>query len=105
MSENNEFEVKPINVSDELFEKQFIEYSNKFAEYKKLEKLMKQYEANIKNHMIKNKIQTKQNEKLIVAIQPMTRNMLDRSLIDDIHKYYRETECKVMRKIVIAQKQ
>ena len=65
-------------------------YLSKLAEYKKIDKLMKQYESNIKEYMLKNDMSMYENKIGSVMITHSTTNCLDRSLIENIEQYYNE---------------
>ena len=61
---------------------------------------MKQYEANIKDYMISNKIKEYSNEAGSFTIISKKVSVLDRSLIEDIDQYYTEKKSKIMYKSI-----
>jgi hypothetical protein len=93
-----ENEVKPESLKMDKFVIQAEEYLSKLEEYKKFDKMMKQYESNIKNYMVENDIDIYKNEKGRITIDYIKVNCLNRALIEDIHQYYEETTRVVMRK-------
>jgi uncharacterized protein YlzI (FlbEa/FlbD family) len=101
MAEEQIFEVKAQSgMTEKKFKAQADEYLSKMEEFKKLEKKMKQYEANIKDYMITNKIESYKNEIGSFTIVTRKQSRLDRSLIEDIDKYYREIRMTTMYKSV-----
>ena len=100
MSDEQEtFQVKPdTDLTMEKFKKEANEYLAKLEEYKLLDKTMKQYEANIKAFMVDNDLDIYSNEIGRITIDYSKVNRFDRSLIEDIHQYYRETDVIIMRK-------
>lgn len=100
-----EFETKPeANITSERFKKQADEYLSKLEAYKKLDKEMKQYEANIKSYMVANDTEVYKNEYGRIIIDYVKVNCLNRALIDDIRQYYEETTRVYMRKTLNANK-
>ena len=91
-------EIKPQTLSKDKFEAEALVYLSKLEEYKKMDKMMKQYESNIKNYMVKNDMDTYNNELGYISIQYSKINCLNRALIEDIHQYYEETPRITMRK-------
>lgn len=105
MSEEFESTVKPeSNITFEKFKKQANDYLSKLEAYKKLDREMKQYEANIKSYMIDNDIDDYKNEYGRISIDYIKVNCLNRALIDDIKQYYEETTRVYMRKTLNANK-
>ncbi len=92
------------NLTEEKFKKEATEYLSKMEEYKKLDKMMKQYEANIKEYMLSNDLDIFSNEIGRITIDYVKVNCLDRSLIDDIHQYYKEEHRVIMRKTLKSAK-
>ena len=100
MSDNIEFEIKPSEIDETKFKTQCDFYLNKLEEFKKTEKKMKQYEANIKQYMINNGVREYSNETGSFTIVSKKVSVLDRSLIEDIEQYYVEMKRKIMYKSV-----
>lgn len=99
MSDEQDYQVKAeINLTKEKFEREANEYLNKLEEYKIIDKTMKQFEANIKDYMVKNDIDIYKNDKGRITIDFVKVNCLNRSLIDDIRQYYSEQDRIFMRK-------
>lgn len=93
-----EIKLKARVSTDEKFEREANDYLSKLQEYKKLDKLMKQYEANIKEYMLKNDLDIYTNDKGRITLDFVTVNCLNRALINDIEQYYCEEERVIMRK-------
>ena len=94
-----QFEIKPeINISKDKFKRQADDYLSKLEDYKKMDKLMKQYESNIKSYMVKNELETYTNQLGRITIDYVKVNCLNRALIEDITQYYEETSRIMMRK-------
>ena len=104
MDEFQESKVKAETLTKEKFEKEANEYLSKLEEYKKLDKLMKQYESNIKTHMINSDMDVFVNDVGMITISYAKHNMFDRSLIHDIKQYYVEQDRVIMRKTLKANK-
>lgn len=99
MSDDQEFQVKAeLNLTKEKFEREANEYLSKLLEYKKIDKMMKQYEANLKEYMVKNDIDMFHNDFGRITIDYVKVNCLNRALIDDIKQYYTEQDRIIMRK-------
>jgi hypothetical protein len=103
MEQEYENTVKPQRINEEKFKKEAEIYFKQFDEYKRMDKMMKQYEANIKDFMVRNKMSHYEDDYGMVSVMEKTVNRLDRSLIDDIHQYYRETRSIYMYKATKAQ--
>ena len=98
-------EVNPeVNLTHEKFMIQADEYLSHLEEYKKIDKMMKQYESNIKSYMVDNDIDVYKNEKGRITIDYVKVNCLNRALIKDIHQYYEEITRITMRKTVSVSK-
>ena len=97
--ESIEYQVKPEpNLNLEKFKKEADDYLNKLESYKMLDKTMKQYEANLKEFMVKNDMEIYTNDKGRITIDYVKVNCLNRALIDDIRQYYHEQDRIIMRK-------
>jgi len=105
MSDEQEFQVKAeLNLTKEKFEREANEYLNKLAEYKMLDKTMKQFEANLKEYMIKNDLDIYTNDVGRITLDYIKVNCLNRALIDDIKQYYSEQDRVIMRKTLKSTK-
>ncbi len=101
MSEEQEYQVKAqANLTESKFRIQADEYLQKMEEFKKLEKKMKQYEANIKDYMITNNLREYRNEIGSFTIVTKKMNVLNKALIEDIEQYYSETRRTIMYKSI-----
>ena len=98
MTEEFENTVKPQKLSEDKFKREANEYLSVLEEYKKMDKMMKQYESNIKNYMVDNDVDTYANKHGRITIEHSKRNCLNRALINDISQYYQEISCVTMRK-------
>ena len=102
---DQEFEVKPeVNITKEKFENDAIIMLENLEEFKKLDAMMKQLVANCKQYMIDNDLEYYKNEHGKLMLSQVKRNMLDRSLIDDIKKYYVEKEFYILGKSGLIKK-
>lgn len=97
---NNEYQVKAQSVTESKFKSQANEYLAKMEEFKKLEKKMKQWEANIKQYMIENDLREYKSDVGTFTIVERKVSMLNRALIEDIEQYYQETKRKMMYKSI-----
>ena len=103
--EQIEYQVKAeTNLTKDKFEREANEYLCKLAEYKLLDKTMKQYEANLKEYMVSNDIDVYINDVGRITIDYVKVNCLNRALIDDIKQYYHEQSRVVMRKTLKSSK-
>ena len=100
MSDEQEYnQVKAeLNLTTEKFKREADDYLDKLAEYKMIDKTMKQYEANLKEYMVKNDMDIYTNDKGRITLDYVKVNCLNRALIDDIRQYYSEQDRVVMRK-------
>lgn len=91
--EEIQHEVKPLKVKDkEQMEKYADELLGKWKEYSLLKKRMDTLNSTISTYMKTNNVDVIQVGNGKLFMQKQTRNVLDRSLIDEIEKYYKETE-------------
>lgn len=90
--------VKAQEVSKEVLKYQMKEYVENYDNYKKLDKMMKQYEANIKEYMKKNEIDILKTEGMVFNLKVAFANILDRTLIPNIRQYYSEQKRYVLSK-------
>ena len=105
MDNEQEFQVKAeSNLTKEKFEREANDYLEKLASYKMLDKTMKQYEANLKEYMVKNDLDIYTNDKGRITIDYVKVNCLNRALIDDIRQYYAEQDRVIMRKTLKSAK-
>lgn len=102
MSEEQiEYQVKAqANLTESKFKAQADEYLSKMEEFKKIEKKMKQFEANIKQYMIDNEVREYKNKIGSFTIVERKVSLLNRALIEDIEQYYTETKRKTMYKSI-----
>ncbi len=99
MSEEIEFTVKAeANITEIKFKKEADELLSMLGEFKKLERKMKQYEANVKAYMIENDMKFYENATGEITVTHSTRWALDRAKIPDIQQYYDDITCCTMRK-------
>lgn len=99
MTDQQEYEVKPLNVkSYEQFVKMSEELLKNWADYKKLDSRMKLLDASVKKYMTDNNKNNYENKYGNIFIMKQNRRVLDRSLIEDIEKYKIDSEVKVMYK-------
>ena len=99
--EDNECEAKAQLIkSKEIFENQACWVLNQLEEFKKIEKKMKQYEANIKAYMVDNNIDTFKSKQGSFTIITKKVSLLDKNKIEDIEKYYVEQKRVIMYKSI-----
>jgi hypothetical protein len=92
-------EVKPQNISnDDKFNKMADELLSNWSEYKKLDKKMKMLDVSLKKYMVDNNMTHYKNNNGSLTVISQSRQMLNRSLIEDIEQYYEDTDIKIMFK-------
>lgn len=92
------FEKKAVDIDSDTFKEQVQDYTKLFEAYKSLDLKMKQYEANIKAHMLKEGIESVHCNKVNIVIHHSEVYSLDRSIIPNIHEYYRHSTRIVLRR-------
>lgn len=86
--------------NQEKFEKNANELLKNWNDYNILKRKIELLDKKCKDYMIENKIDSHENEYGKLVLMEQYRNVLDRSLIEDIEKYYNRVKCQLLYKVL-----
>ena len=84
----------------EIFEQNANEMMKNWMEYSNMKKKMELLDKKVKEYMVLNKIDLFETKYGKLVLMDQSRNVLDRSLIEDIEKYYKPVKCQLLYKVL-----